>query len=726
MITRADFGRCTYQNDPGTSPENWPAGNVTEWVYYPGTMALQKKKDAANQGAVYEYDPRGWLSKRTSARTQGGGGALFAIYSHNRLGELTGIDYNDATPDVSIIRDNKGRVTGVGDGTGGWTYVYDTYDRLEREICNATNSALIYQRDSAGRRTGYGYWDQTTGAWSTWGGWGYDPSTGRINGVATPEGWIFQFYEVGTNRPNETAFNGIISGRGYDSLGRLTDMGTWLEDFEAADPDLTRTYTYDTAGRRNKMTDEDNDYWEYGYNGRNEVIGGSKKRGTATLPKQQFSYTFDAIGNRTLNGIYPAVTSRQYNSRNQAYSGSNSTSVDILGQADASPTTTLTLNDQPIPNTNRNGMDFAATVSGGSGLKWASVNITEIKQGQPGQPPTATETTGHVFIPMGSATIVYDADGNLTQDDLWNYTWDAENRLIKQETKWQGVNAVAGMPILRLEYKYDAYCRRVEKKVSTWNPTTGFQQTKLTKFAYDDWNLIAEWEAEPVDLGLIRTHHWSLDLSGTLQGAGEVGGLVLTRHHANPSGQTTSFVPAYDGTGNVLALYDTVNGKRVAEYEYGPFGEQLRETGTTASRNPFRWSTHYTDEETGIIYAKRRYYMPAAGRWLNPDPNGLNGGPNLYDYVRNRPIHMIDPFGLADKDCSCCTEKKQQDSLDELKRRYEKIRDTWEGRGFPHLWGGKFSCKNTAVALLTALSPTPPCMECHVEVRRRTRIGFSI
>jgi RHS repeat-associated protein len=243
----------------------------------------------------------------------------------------------------------------------------------------------------------------------------------------------------------------------------------------------------------------------------------------------------------------------------------------------------------------------------------------------------------------------YDADGNLIQDDRWNYTWDAENRLIKQETRWQGASAIAGMPILRFEYKYDAYWRRVEKKISTWN-STSFQQSKLTKFAYDGWNLVAEWESlNSSTLNLARTHHWSPDLSGTLQGAGGVGGLVLTRHHASPGGQTSSYVPAYDGVGNVLALYDTATGKRAAKYQYGPFGEILRATGTMAKENPFRWSTKYCGEETALSYYGYRYYDPMAGRWLSRDPIGERGGNHLNRFVGNQPTHKIDSLGFKEK-----------------------------------------------------------------------------
>ena len=78
----------------------------------------------------------------------------------------------------------------------------------------------------------------------------------------------------------------------------------------------------------------------------------------------------------------------------------------------------------------------------------------------------------------------------------------------------------------------------------------------------------------------------------------------------------------------------------------GPFGEPLTNPTGLAAEMPFRFSTHYTDEETGLVYAKRRYYSPTTGRWMSRDPIGEQGGLNLYSYVRNQPTITIDPFGL--------------------------------------------------------------------------------
>ena len=54
----------------------------------------------------------------------------------------------------------------------------------------------------------------------------------------------------------------------------------------------------------------------------------------------------------------------------------------------------------------------------------------------------------------------------------------------------------------------------------------------------------------------------------------------------------------------------------------------------------------YFDAETGLHYNYHRYYDPSIGRYLRPDPLGLNGGINLYSYVQNNPINYIDSRGL--------------------------------------------------------------------------------
>ena len=63
--------------------------------------------------------------------------------------------------------------------------------------------------------------------------------------------------------------------------------------------------------------------------------------------------------------------------------------------------------------------------------------------------------------------------------------------------------------------------------------------------------------------------------------------------------------------------------------------------------NPFRFPGQYYDQETGLHYNYFRYYNPQTGRYITPDPIGLEGGINLFTYAANNPMNWIDSLGLT-------------------------------------------------------------------------------
>jgi RHS repeat-associated protein len=125
-----------------------------------------------------------------------------------------------------------------------------------------------------------------------------------------------------------------------------------------------------------------------------------------------------------------------------------------------------------------------------------------------------------------------------------------------------------------------------------------------------------------------------VDLSGTMQGAGGIGGL-LARTDANGS----TYYHA-DGNGNVTALVNG-SGTLVASYLYDPYGNMLGMWGALAPVNTYRYSSKEIDWQSGLYYYGYRYYEPNLQRWINRDPIQENGGLNLYEYVANNPINRI-------------------------------------------------------------------------------------
>jgi hypothetical protein len=78
-------------------------------------------------------------------------------------------------------------------------------------------------------------------------------------------------------------------------------------------------------------------------------------------------------------------------------------------------------------------------------------------------------------------------------------------------------NTSAG-PQYQLSFGYDSRSRRIKKTVSI-NGTAIY----TNRFVYDGWNLIAEVNPAKV---ATATYLWGNDLSGSMQGAGGVGGLL--------------------------------------------------------------------------------------------------------------------------------------------------------------------------------------------------------
>jgi RHS repeat-associated protein len=183
-----------------------------------------------------------------------------------------------------------------------------------------------------------------------------------------------------------------------------------------------------------------------------------------------------------------------------------------------------------------------------------------------------------------------------------------------------------GVPVLA--NAYDWRHRRVRKAAPA----------AAHAFVYDGWNPVQETVVPVSGPVSTRRNYWGLDLSGTLQGAGGVGGLLAV----DIDGQL--YFPCYDNNGNVMEYVDASGAVR-ARYGYSPFGKITAQSGDLADMFRFRFSTKYCDAETGLYYYGYRFYAPAHGRWLNRDPIEERGGPNLYGFCGNDPLTCFDLLG---------------------------------------------------------------------------------
>jgi RHS repeat-associated protein len=228
----------------------------------------------------------------------------------------------------------------------------------------------------------------------------------------------------------------------------------------------------------------------------------------------------------------------------------------------------------------------------------------------------------------------YDSTGNVTTETGGvgrTFTYDDENQLTA--VGW-------GRGTYRTEFTYDGrgpMRRKVQKYYSGGQWTT----YDTRHYVYDGMRVIQERNSSNVPA---VAYTRGSDLSGSLEGAGGIGGL-LARSDTYSRGSFTRH-PGYhaDGNGNVTALVDSAQAL-AASYRYNPYGGLLRSSGGLAGADVYRFSSKEWFQSPGLYYCGYRFYDPNLQRWHNRDPLGEKCGINLYRLVRNRPTDFVDPSG---------------------------------------------------------------------------------
>jgi RHS repeat-associated protein len=629
----------TFRAGQNWTANAWPTttgtADVTKWIYHEATGLVVQKQDAALKGPIYSYDDLGRVKTRLWAR------GITSTYGYDAsTGELRTVTHSESTPGVTFTYDRGGRPASVSDAGGIRQRTFTVAGQLATEqitggLLNGVGLTVGY--DSFLRRNSL----QTSHGSNTLSSqaYGYD-MTSRLQTVTSGTRTATYSYYPDNGLLNTTAFTGgTNTARTYDSIGRLQTM----TNAPAADAAQIFTYSYNNLNQRTRSTGEDGSYWSYTYNDRGEVVSGKKYWfDNSIVWGAQAEYNFDNFGNRIAikDGGDQLGTLRQSNYTagplNQYSQRTVPAAVDVTGTANSAAT--VTVNDQ---NTARKGDFFYKElgVDNSTASVYSQIKVVGARSNVGvGGEDAVTEKGGRAFSPSATEAFNYDFDGNLTSDGRWSFTWDAENRLTRME-------AIPSVPVdarSKLEFAYDFLGRRIEKKVYLWNAqASSYQLQSTARFVYDEWNLLTELdENSAVD----RSYVWGLDVGGTLSGAGGIGALLFV----NEDGLT--YHAGYDGNGNVTFLTNAASGAITGSYEYDAFGNTMKLSGQSAASNPFRFSTKFTDTESGLIYYGYRYYNPQTGRWLNRDPKGELGGPNLYSFLANNSLTRVDPWGMESRD----------------------------------------------------------------------------
>jgi len=353
---------------------------------------------------------------------------------------------------------------------------------------------------------------------------------------------------------------------------------------------------------RTKQTRTAGDFVDYTYDpiGQLKTALGKESGGATSRLHEQLGYAYDAAGNLSYRTNNALIQNFNVNSLNQISNVTrNATNALTVAGTTTMPATSVTVNGSTA--TLYSDSTFA---KGGFTPADGSNTYTAIAQDSLSRLDTNSIT---VYLPT-NAVYAYDQNGNLTNDSKRVFTYDDENQLtgIVVSNEWKA------------EFVYDGKMRRRIERNYEWRNST-WVKTSETRFVYDG-NVVLQERNENNTPVVTLTR--GKDLSGSLEGAGGIGGLLALTENSKLNLQNSSLAHSYyhaDGNGNVTMLIDT-NQHVAARYIYDPFGRTLSKSGPLADVNRYQFSSKPLHDRSGLYDYLYRWYAPEIQRWVNRDP----------------------------------------------------------------------------------------------------------
>jgi RHS repeat-associated protein len=625
-----------------------PDGKV--WIYgYDANGDRSAVTDPLGNKSTSQYNNVGWVTSTVSARgnATGANPALFTTsYTHNKFGQ------------VLVTKDPLGHTT---------INAYDP-DRNLVSFTDGNHKTTIYSYDDADQQTVIHRPDTTTLGSDYWPdgtlkdlidgrgnptSYGYDPLA-RLTSVTDPLNRTTSYTHDGAgNTMTITDPQSQVTTMGYDAANQPTSTAY----SDGVTPNITQV-SYDADGQRLSVA--------YGASGTQTWRWDSLHRMTSSADgTTKVSYGYDPKGQLT-NIVYPGgskVVKRRYDGAGRLIQVKDWLGNTIgFGYDRDGNLTTQTTPGAVVDTSSYDNADRLTAISDAT----AGVVFARFGYNRDGANLVTKNTDTGVPAPTTNK-LTYDANQRLATDNAVPYGYDAADNLIQtlsgaqqafdaaNQLCWSAptTGTCATPPAGATTYIYNARGDRTTATPPAGSPTSyGWDQAnRLTAYTSPTAAATYGYNADGLriskSVGAAHSFTWdkSPSLPLLLQNVTSAG---TTDYVYGPSGApveqiagtTVSFLHHVQ-LGSIRALTNTT-GAVVATKTFDPYGNITGTTGSATSA--FGFAGEYTDDETGFIYLRARYYDPTTAQFLTRDPM-VASTRSPYAYVGGNPLNATDPSG---------------------------------------------------------------------------------